>query len=328
MSEGFTWHGGRLDEARAHFGSPAEAWIDLSTGINPEPWPGVGAFAADWTALPSPAKLRTLEATAARHFGVDNDHICALPGSEMGLRLLPQVLRLPGFHIAPTYRTHGAVFPQSLVLDDERDLPQSAAALLVANPNNPDGRVHPAATLLDWLERTEQTAGWLLLDEAFADVDPEISLASHVDDARRLILFRSFGKFFGLAGLRLGFVLGPRAIIARYKQLLGDWPVHAGALGVGIAAYDDSKWIEATRQQLRAKAARLDALLSGHRLTLLGQCPLFRLVETDNAQALFERLARRSILTRPFDYAPNWLRLGLPGSEEAWQRLDQALANG
>jgi len=142
------------------------------------------------------------------------------------------------------------------------------------------------------------------------------------------VIFRSFGKFFGLAGLRLGFVIGPRAVIAKFRARLGAWPVSAASIAIGTAAYRDAAWIASSRADLHRWAAALDAVLARHGLAARGGCPLFRLVETDQAEALFERLARRAILTRPFDYDPRWLRLGLPGSEADLARLDTALTLG
>ena len=316
MSGAFHWHGGRLADARAHYGGAD--WIDLSTGINPLPWPGAATIAPDWQALPDPAALADLEAAAAAHFGVAPAHVCALPGSEIGLRLLSQLLDRPGCHIAPSYRTHGAAFPEA-IQDPAQAL--RGAALLLANPNNPDGRLFSPADLLG-------REDWLIVDEAFADCMPGASVAPHIGDARRLIVLRSFGKFFGLAGVRLGFLLGPAPIVAACRRLLGDWPVSAAAIAFGRAAYRDRAWISATVEMLAERAARLDALLGRHGLAARGDCPLFRLVETDDAAALFDRLARRAILTRPYDYAPCWLRLGLPADDAAFDRLDAALGHG
>ena len=149
-----------------------------------------------------------------------------------------------------------------------------------------------------------------------------------MQEHRRLIVLRSFGKFFGLAGVRLGFVLAPPPIIAAYRQVLGDWPLSVAALAIGAGAYADEAWIAATRLALPARAAALDAMLRDHGFRAWGACPLFRLIETDDAGALFERLARRAILTRPFAYHSRWLRLGLSADERAMARLDRALADG
>jgi cobalamin biosynthetic protein CobC len=324
----FSFHGGRLADAKARFGLGNAPWIDLSTGINPHGWPGVGNLAMDWQALPDPAALDDLEAAAAACFGTDPAHVCAVPGTKIGLRMLGDILPGPAVHARPSYRTHGEMLRRSrpVALSDLTGAEE--ATIVIANPNNPDGRITPAATLLGWLEARQNAASWLVVDEAFADATPEISLAAHVHDERRLIVFRSIGKFFGLAGVRLGFVLGPRALIAQYRQRLGSWPLSAAALAIGTAAYRDADWIASMRIALRQEADALDAALARRGFQAMGACPLFRLIETADAAALFERLARHAILTRPFDYDPRWLRLGLPSNREALDRLDAALADG
>lgn len=321
MTGGPTWHGGRLSEARAAHGEAGQPWLDLSTGINPRAW-NPDAVEIDWRSLPDEAGLDALEAAAAAHFGVDPAFVAALPGTEIGLRLLGGLLPGKPHHVAPTYRTHAAMFAGSTAIAlTERGLP--AGVVVLANPNNPDGRVLAEAEMLD---RLSGQNGWLVIDEAFADATPGCSLAAHVADGRRLVVFRSFGKFFGLAGLRLGFVLGPRDLLAAVRDRLGAWPVSAAAIAIGTAAYRDHAWIAATRGRLAGEAARLDGVLRRHGFAPRGDCPLFRLIETDDAHALFERLARRAILTRPFDYDSRWLRLGLTGDGLA--RLDAALTVG
>ncbi|CAN5455352.1 threonine-phosphate decarboxylase CobD [soil metagenome] len=325
---GFTYHGGRLTQARARFGDADAPWIDLSTGINPHAWPGAADLPIDWRALPDERALGDLEAAAAACFGIDVAHICALPGTEIGLRMLGDILPGPAAFAQPSYRTHAAMFRQGWPVPWADVAVVEDATLILANPNNPDGRVAPPALLLGQLDRLAASSHWLVIDEAFADTNPGMSLAGHVSDARPLVVFRSFGKFFGLAGVRLGFVLGPRAIVEAYRERLGSWPVSAAALAIGAAAYRDRDWIAAMHQTLHAQAAALDAVLARRGVTARGACPLFRLIETDNAAALFERLARRAILTRPFDYDPRWLRIGLPADGHALDRLDAALADG
>lgn len=324
----WTIHGGRLAAAARAFGGSPGDWLDLSTGINPHAWPGAGTVPFDWRALPDEAALAGLEAAAAAHFGIDADHVCALPGSEIGIRLLG-TLPIDGAtaHVVPAYRSHGEALTGTIPISAE-DIAAAAAAgrtVLLANPNNPDGRSIGRAELR---AITDSGAGWLIVDEAFADTRFEPGVAPDVTDDRRLVVLRSFGKFFGLAGLRLGFAIGPRPIVAAIRQRLGSWPVSAAAIAIGTAAYRDRDWIAAMRDRLWADGAVLDALLRRHGLSPIGDCPLFRLVVTEHAGALFERLARRHILTRPFDYAPDWLRFGLPGDAAALDRLDRALSDG
>ena len=322
MSDIFRWHGGRLDAARARYTTAGEPWIDLSTGINPVPWLGAEQIRPDWQALPDPAALADLEAAAAAHFGAEPAHVCALPGSEIGLRLLPHLLGQPGCHLVPSYRTHAAAFPQPIAAPEETP---AHTALLLANPNNPDGRAFSRARMNALLSAQEQHDGWLIVDEAFADCLPDASIANEVRADRRLIILRSFGKFFGLAGLRLGFLIGPPAIVAACRHLFGDWPLSAAAIDFGRAAYRDAEWIAQTIASLREHAARLDQLLARHGLHARGDCPLFRLIETPDASTLFEKLARQAILTRPFEDQPRWLRFGLPADDAAMARLDAAL---
>ncbi len=321
MTARWTWHGGGLEAARAHFGESGEPWLDLSTGINPHPWPGADSIAIDWQRLPDEADLRALEHAAADYFRTRAENVCAVPGTEIGLRLTSDVLAGEAAYVAPSYRTHGEMFSGAAPIPAGGISRSSNDLLVLANPNNPDGMIHDTEALLS-------RSGWLLVDEAFADANPQISLANRVANDRELLIFRSFGKFFGLAGLRLGFVLGPQAIISRFRARLGAWPVSAAAIAIGTAAYRDRDWVTAMRKQLPHDAALLDTVLIRNGYPPRGACPLFRLIETDDAGILFERLAQRSILTRPFDYNPRWLRIGLPQDDVALARLEAALADG
>lgn len=327
VSSAWTGHGGRLEAACKFFGDSGEPWLDLSTGINPHAWPGAG-IAIDWRALPDEGALRELERVAADHFGVDPACLSALPGTEVGLRMLGRILPGPARHVWPSYRTHGEMFGASAACPAQELEHATSGITILANPNNPDGHVVSADRLVAHLDRVRAGKGWLVVDEAFVDANPENSLSRRIGDTAPLVIFRSFGKFFGLAGLRLGFVLGPRALIAEFRALLGAWPISAAAIAIGTAAYGDAAWIAAMRHRLAEDAAGLDTVLHAQGYRPTGACPLFRLIETEDAGALFERLARRAILTRPFDYDPRWLRIGLPGSDAALARLALALADG
>ncbi|MDF0542126.1 aminotransferase class I/II-fold pyridoxal phosphate-dependent enzyme [Sphingobium sp. H39-3-25] len=318
----WTFHGGRVEDARVRYGGAR--WLDLSTGINPHAWPTESLLPVDWRALPDENALKAMEEAAADYFGLSPRHLCAVPGTEIGLRLLGQLLPGPAAHVAPCYRTHGEMFAQSMVTDAS-GIGDHLGTLILANPNNPDGREIAPDRLIARIDAPQTAGHWLIVDEAFTDTSPDISLASAVDNDRRLVICRSFGKFFGLAGVRLGFILGPESLIAQLRATLGAWPISAAAIAIGHAAYGDRSWIAAMRERLHADAAALDAVLLRHGLSPIGACPLFRLIETPDAMALFDRLARRAILTRPFDSHPRWLRLGLPGSPEALARLDEAL---
>jgi cobalamin biosynthetic protein CobC len=319
MSDPHTVHGGRLADARARFGGDRADWLDLSTGINPNAWMPPGDAAPDWRALPDPRELAGLEQTAAAYFGADPALCAAVPGSEAGLRALARVLGLPGLHLPLCYGTYAQAFG---VAGATGRVP---SVLVVGNPNNPDGAIVAREALLAVLAQQEQSGGWLIVDEAFADCAPEWSVADEVAQHRRLIVTRSFGKFFGLAGVRLGFVLAPSALLAELRHLQGEWPVCSAALSFGSAAYADAPWIARTRAALAVGAALLDEVLAHHGLAPRGSCPLFRLAETPAGHGLFAALARRHILTRPFAEHPALLRFGLPVDTEALDRLDAAL---
>lgn len=319
MTVPHTHHGGRLSDACARFGGEPAVWLDLSTGINPAAWTPPTTIEVNWRALPDPSALAALESTAAAYFGVDPALCLAVPGSEAGLRALGQILQLPGVQEPLCYSTHVQAFSRT---------PDAAEPYVrvLGNPNNPDGALVSREALLEALRRQEATCGWLLVDEAFADCASGWSVANEVTEERRLIVTRSFGKFFGLAGVRLGFVLAPSHLIARLRHLQGEWPVCAAALSFGTAAYADAAWIADTRAELFLAAKRLDAVLKRHGLPPRGECPLFRLVHARSAYQLFEVLARQHILTRPFAGQPHLLRFGLPADAAALARLDSALA--
>ena len=318
-------HGGRIDLAATCYPDAPPPWLDLSTGINPCPWSTHPVPTVDLQRLPSPDAIRDLEAAAAAMFGADADRVVALPGSEIGLRAL-DILDLPSpvRFVTPSYSTHadaiaGAVPIPRDAIDTIRD-----GTLLLANPNNPDGDLDAPERLL----RIVRRGTWLVVDEAFADIAPEFSLVPHLAGDDRAIVFRSFGKFFGLAGVRLGFMIAPLAQAEALRRRLGSWPVSALAVAYGTAAYRDTAWIAHARRSIIARADRLDALLERHGLQGRGACALFRLVESDDAPAIFERLARAGILTRQFDHAPRWLRFGVPGEDSAFERLDRVLGDG
>jgi cobalamin biosynthesis protein CobC len=317
-------HGGNLDLAQQRFGGRAEDWIDLSTGINRLPYPVGEVSSRAWNALPSRSEIEALH-QAARHAYRTSAAVVALGGAQAAIQLLPQ-LAPPGRAriLAPTYNEYAGVLSAAGWEVEEvsaLDTLAGADLAIVVNPNNPDGRCHPSKDLLELLPRV----GRLAIDESFADMDPQLSLAPEADRPGLLIL-RSFGKFYGLAGLRLGFALGNSSDIAKLAAMSGPWPVSGAAIAIGCRALRDDAWAEATSARLARDCVRLDAMVQSQRWTLVGGTPLFRLYGTPDALAAQERLARRHIWSRVFAREPTWLRLGLPGSESEWTRLAEALA--
>ncbi len=320
-----THHGGRIDAAKALFPHAPEPWLDLSTGINPVAWQPTAALAVDAGPLPDRSALARLEALAAAHFGVASERVAAVPGSEMALRLLPLLgIAQPIVAVRPSYGTHDAIATMRVDHAALEEWTGQSGSLLIANPNNPDGVHRSCDQLARLAEAQARAGGWLILDEAFADAMPGPGFAG----GERTVVLRSFGKFFGLAGVRLGFVIAEPDMLSRLRLLLGDWPVSSHAIAWGSAAYADRAWITATRIALVERAAALDAVLARHGLIAKGDCPLFRMVETSAAASLFARLAAAGILVRPFADAPERLRFGVPEAADDLARLDEALRHG
>ncbi|MFT4151924.1 MAG: threonine-phosphate decarboxylase CobD [Paracoccaceae bacterium] len=311
-------HGGNLDEARARWGGGD--WIDLSTGINRVPWPVPDLPSRAWTDLPTTADMRLLCDAARAAWGVSGA-VVPLAGASQAIQLIPR-LSSPGCArvLSPTYNEHAAALKIAGWRVEPVATPEALAGAdlaVVVNPNNPDGRQLTPAALLALLPRV----GTLVVDESFADPLPALSLAGESGRAGLWVL-RSFGKFYGLAGLRLGFALATPEPAARLAALAGPWPVSGAAVDIGARALADQDWQRATTGRLAQDARRLDALSPW---PLAGGTPLFRLYDTPDAAAAQERLARHRIWSRIFPWSPGLIRLGLPAPGE-WDRVAAALA--
>ncbi|SEM47876.1 threonine-phosphate decarboxylase CobD [Bradyrhizobium sp. OK095] len=317
-------HGGNLDLAQQRFGGRAEDWIDLSTGINRLPYPVGEVSARAWSALPARAEIDALH-QAAQHAFRTSAPIVALGGAQAAIQLLPQLARRGRACIlAPTYNEYAGVLSAAgwdVHEVGELDALAGADLAVVVSPNNPDGRQFAPKEFLALLPRVSR----LVVDESFADAAPQLSLAPQADRPGLLIL-RSFGKFYGLAGLRLGFALGNAADVARLAAASGPWPVSGAAITIGCRALRDDAWAEATSARLARDCVRLDEMAQMQGWRLVGGAPLFRLYETPDALAAQEKLARAQIWSRVFAQQPTWLRLGLPGGESEWTRLAEVLA--
>lgn len=318
-------HGGNLDDARAAFPEAPEPWIDLSTGINPVPYPIDPPTGRAWTRLPGAADLHALAQAAAAAYGVEADAVAAAPGTQALIQLLPRLVGGERVSIlGPTYGEHARAWAAAgaeVSTAGELEELEGADVAVVVNPNNPDGFAAKPGDLSALAARVRL----LVVDEAFADVMPEVALST-VGLPDNAVVLRSFGKAYGLAGLRLGFALAVPRRAAEITAALGPWAVSGPAIEIGRRALADAGWLAAATARLKADAARLDGLIASAGLSVAGGTPLFRLAEGGQAQSVFLRLARRGILTRPFGYASDWLRLGLPGEEAEWTRVAEALA--
>jgi cobalamin biosynthetic protein CobC len=320
-------HGGRLREAAARYGVPLEHWIDLSTGINPDGWP-VPVLPDDaWRRLPEADD--GLEAAARRYYGVAS--LLPVAGTQAAIQALPALRPRSRVAVAsPTYAEHAHAWRRAGHEVIEIAPGAIAAALdridvlVQVNPNNPTGELHARDQLMRWHAALAARGGWLVVDEAFADAAPGASLAA-ASALPGVVVLRSLGKFFGLAGARVGFVLAQSELLAALEEKLGPWAVANPSRRVAALALADDAWQREAGARLHGKSRRLAALLRGRGLEPAGMTPLFVWLGTPAADALHEFLAARGILTRRFA-APPGLRFGLPAADEQWQRLDAALA--
>ncbi len=326
-------HGGRLRLAADRLGIPWSDWLDLSTGINPRGWSVPALTGREWTSAWArlPEDDDGLERAAADYYGADRP--LPVAGSQAAIRALP-MLRGPSLVGVPAvgYREHayswGRAGHRVLALPDgdptADGLLDRLDVLVVVNPNNPTGVRRSVGTLLDWHGRLARRGGWLVVDEAFMDCQPVESLARFADRPGLLVL-RSLGKFFGLAGARVGFALSGPELRDRLQVQLGPWTLSGPSRLVSALALQDRAWQAAARESLTVDSQRLRGLLACCGLPPQGGTELFQWAIAPHAAAISESLARLGVLVRPFEDPPS-LRFGLPAGEPQWTRLAAALA--
>ncbi len=326
-------HGGNLGPAIDRYGGSVEDWLDLSTGINPHPYPSElseHASAGD-RRLPEPAILKQMLAAARIAYRVpQNLSICAAPGTEILIRLQPRLLNGSSVLLPTTYGSYREAWAAAgkpldvSVNSDLHSVPAGSNAIIV-NPNNPDGRWIAQDDLIR-CARSREASRLVVVDEAFCDAEPDRSIVGFLTDAMPVIVFRSFGKFFGLPGVRLGFAIGRADLIQPIADVLGDWPVSAQALRTGLSALSDLEWQKTMRGRLVATAGELDAALRDSGLDIVGGTPLFRLVRHIRPADVHAHLAEARIWTRIFDDAPEFIRIGLPAGAADAERLHRSLS--
>jgi len=314
-------HGGSLDAAIARHGGSRSAWIDLSTGINPLPWPHPAPLPPlphdAFTRLPDESAFARLEAAARRFWRVPAE-AAVLPshGASALIALIPSLAPPGRVAIDPdTYNEHAVAFRHWGWHVVPPGSPAEAA--VIVHPDNPTGR---------WIRPEEiPERPLVVIDESFCDTMPDRSLVA-LTQRPGIIVLKSFGKFWGLAGLRLGLAIGHPETLAPLAERTGPWAVSGAALAIGALALADRRWAEATRARLMRDAERLDRLLEQAGARVFGGTALFRLVETPDADRWQARLGRHRIHLRRFSRHPCRLRFGLPGAEAEWRRLEAALA--
>lgn len=317
-------HGGNLRDAQQRFGGAD--WIDLSTGINPLGYPVPALAPHAWQRLPEPdpALLRA----ACDYYRAPQ--LLPVAGTQAAIQALPR-LRAPSrvTVAAPGYAEHGHHWSQHghimrpvpyALIDAAVD---DSDVLVVCNPNNPTGDTVAPDQLLAWCDRLAARGGWLVVDEAFGETAPDLSVAAHVGRPG-LVVLRSVGKFFGLAGLRLGFVGAEPALLTALSDMLGPWSVSGPAQLVALAALRDHGWQQATRARLASDGQRMRALLAAHGINASGT-PLFHWWASEHPEEFHEHMARHAIWVRLFRAAGHGIRIGLPAEEAHWHRIEQAL---
>ncbi|POO54558.1 threonine-phosphate decarboxylase CobD [Agrobacterium rosae] len=327
-------HGGNLGYARQLYPQAPEPWIDLSTGINPHSYPHSPIPASAFARLPEPSAVEKLKDVASAAFGAPSAaHVVAAPGTQMLMPLLAQLAVQKGAKtcgvLSPAYAEHARTARMTgLSVTEVSDIEDLLAFdyVVVINPNNPDGRVIERAPLLALAEAKRKKGGLLVVDEAFI----ETGFAESIADAatsNSLVVLRSFGKFYGMAGVRLGFAIAHPDITADLESRLGPWAVSGPALHIATEALSDTPWRETMRLRLKDASAGLNEMLRKTGLTIAGGTSLFTLVRDERVPHLFVHLMQHGILTRIFDERPADMRFGLPGEEAEWMRLEAALSS-
>ncbi|PDT03463.1 threonine-phosphate decarboxylase [Rhizobium chutanense] len=343
-------HGGGITAVAATFGGRPEDWLDLSTGINPCPVSLPDIPARAWQRLPDRHLVDEARIAARDHYGSGEILPLPVPGTQSVIQLLPRLLRQDKqiavtddrvavtdnkvavtddrvAVVSPTYGEYARAFTSAgFAVDAVNDVAEIGAGhrlAVVVNPNNPDGRAWRVETLVALHDRMKAANGFLVVDEAFGDTEPWLSLASRAQQLSNLIIFRSFGKFFGLAGLRLGFTIARSDILARFEDWLGPWAVSGPALSIAASLLRSD--VSPIHSRIEERSIGLDAALEGAGLRIAGGTALFTLVADTRASDIYTHLCRHHILVRKFDYAPDWLRFGLTPDPAADRRLGEAL---
>ncbi|HXW70060.1 MAG TPA: threonine-phosphate decarboxylase CobD [Methylocella sp.] len=323
-------HGGDLSAARKAYPQAPEPWLDLSTGVSPYAYPFAPLPPGSWTRLPQSDELLKLEAAARLAYRVPPlAEIVAAPGSQAVINWLPHLYRVHRAGIlGRTYSEHvrswsaaGAVVT---VVEDVKELETQDVAAVV-NPNNPDGRLLPVEALIRLARTLGARGGLVVVDEAFADFFSPAASVLPAFPEEGLVVLRSFGKAYGLPGLRLGFAIAPKSIAEKLRHALDPWPVSSAAIAIGSVALADRTWVELTRAQLAAQGEALDRLLAAAGFEIVGATPLFRLVRHEDAQGVFHQLASAGILARRFPERADWLRFSIPASKTELDRLGRIL---
>jgi len=319
-------HGGRLLRAAREYGIPPADWLDLSTGISPHAWPAPAIPPRAWHRLPEDDDGLIEIARGYCHA----PHLLPVAGSQAAIQALPRLRAHSRVGVlAPGYAEHAHAWRQAgheVELLSATELTAHVErfdVLVLIHPNNPGGERFEIDASLALHAALAARGGWLIVDEAFIDATPGRSLCPY-SERDGLIVLRSVGKFFGLAGARAGFVCAAPALLDVLRDRLGPWTLTGPSRFVLTRALADRAWQAQARTRLQVDGERLAGLLAARGFPPTAGCAFFQWRRDDDAAGLHRALASRGILTRLFD-TPASLRFGLPGNDAEFARLDQGL---
>ncbi|SOE09281.1 L-threonine O-3-phosphate decarboxylase [Hoeflea halophila] len=322
-------HGGALSEAIARHGGNASEWLDLSTGISPFTLPLPEFPASIWRRLPEQSEVQRVCELAKRHYGGSVVPV-AVPGTQSAIQLLPYLT--PNASevaiVSPTYGEYQRAYQRMDVAIDPVATLEAAAGTragvaVLANPNNPDGRETPRDDIFGFVRA--QRHRLVVVDEAFADMRQDLSMAGAAGMEPNLVVMRSFGKFFGLAGLRLGFVFAEPRLASILKDRLGPWAVSGPALAVAEHAFSRRDLVNELRNKIEKAHAMTRSALSMARVSIVGESELFFCCKVGDGATVADQLASHKILVRSFDHSPSFIRIGLVPDELSAVRLRETL---
>jgi L-threonine-O-3-phosphate decarboxylase len=320
-------HGGGLIAAARKYKRPLHEWLDLSTGINPIPYVVPEIPAEIWRRLPQDND-ELLEAASA-YFGTAA--LLAVSGSQAAIQLIPHLFERSRVGLMlPSYNEHKHAWIQAghEIVEIQSNSSISAQCsqlqldvLLLCNPNNPTGDLIDLQTIEECLSIMKKKQGTVLVDEAFMDSTPEKSVLPLLEQYQdNLIVLRSLGKFFGLAGARVGFVAASTQILSALTEKLGPWTISGPSRFVACHALRNTQWQESNRHFLKTTAKKLLDELASAKLPADGYTDYFAWVKHRNARQLHEMLCQAGIFTRYFA-EPASIRFGLPATATESLRL-------
>lgn len=326
-------HGGDIVSASAHYGIPLEDWLDLSTGINPESYP-VNIPVSAFEQLPY---VHPEFIVASAHY-YRSSQMIPVAGTQAAIQQLPYLLDNFPVLIPQTgyqehrehWQIHGASiceYPslhqaEMIAFIDQALQAQPQQHLVVINPNNPTGVLLEKAQLLTWAKQLAHGA-YLIVDEAFIDIFPEHSVLD-AELAPNVIVLRSFGKFFGLAGIRLGYCFADTGVLNGLRNRLGLWQVNGPAQVIATQALQDKAWQAQAMENIQKQAALMQHIFSPLMKTLTAYLMesvaanktnlfLSYAMRLAQAQSVSDYFARSGVLLRVVDlgHGQGLLRIGL-----------------